>query len=300
VASSAPDLNLSPLYRIDAETDLDERILDDWPGFCGDGPVRVGNAAARQRQNDIFGEMALALSPVFLDDRFDAERSPATLALLTRLAQKAIAVAGTPDAGIWELRASPRTQTFSSVMCWAGVDRVALAASRCCPDQAGPMREAAERIREDLLKGAWSPERGSLTAWYGGTDLDAALLQAASLRLLPPGDPRLHQTVEAVQADLANGDWLMRYRGEDGLGKPTTAFILCTFWLVQALAVLGRGEEARARLERTLRALSPLGLLSEDYAPDERRLWGNFPQAYSHVGLIHAAFAASPHWADVL
>lgn len=300
VASSAPELDLSPLYRIDAETDLEERILDDWPGFGGDGPVRVGNAAARQRQHDVFGEMALALAPVFLDDRFSAERSPATLDLLRRLAQKAIAVAGTPDAGIWELRASPRTQTFSSIMCWAGADRMSAVAARCCPDQVDAMREAADRIRVHLLEAAWNPERGSLTASYGGKELDAALLQAATLRLLPPEDRRLQQTVDAVQADLANGDWLMRYRGEDGLGRPTTAFILCTFWLVQALAVLGRGEEARVRLERALPALSPLGLLSEDYAPDERRLWGNFPQAYSHVGLIHAAFAASPRWPDIL
>jgi hypothetical protein len=119
VASSSPDLDLAPLYRVDAETDLEERVLAHWPGFGGDGPVRVGNAAATQRQHDVFGEMALALVPVFLDDRFSAERSPATLALLQRLAHKAIAVAGTPDAGIWEIRASPRTQTFSSVMCWA-------------------------------------------------------------------------------------------------------------------------------------------------------------------------------------
>jgi GH15 family glucan-1,4-alpha-glucosidase len=118
--------------------------------------------------------------------------------------------------------------------------------------------------------------------------------------LLPASDRRLQQTVEAVKADLSNGDWLMRYRTEDGLGSTSSAFILCTFWLVQALAVLGRSQEARDRLERTLPALSPLGLLSEDYAPGERRLWGNFPQAYSHVGLIHAAFEASPRWSDVL
>ncbi len=300
IASSAPNLDLAPLYRIDAETDLEERVLGDWPGFDGSGPVRVGNAAATQRQNDVFGEMALALSPVFLDDRFSAERSPATLDLLRRLAQKSIDVAGTPDAGIWELRASPRTQTFSSMMCWAGVDRMATVAATCCRDQADAIRAAADRIRADILERAWNPDRECLVSSYGGTELDAALLQAASLRLLPAADRRLHQTVEAVKADLANGDWLMRYRTEDGLGTPTSAFVLCTFWLIEALAVLGRGAEARARLERALPALSPLGLLSEDYAPAERRLWGNFPQAYSHVGLIHAAFAASPRWPEVL
>jgi GH15 family glucan-1,4-alpha-glucosidase len=300
VASSVPDLDLAPLYRIDAETDLEEAVLDDWPGFNGEGPVRVGNAAARQRQHDVFGEMALALSPVFLDERFSAERSPATLDLLKRLAHKAIALAGTPDAGIWELRASPRTQTFSSMMCWAGVDRMATVAEHCCREQADAFRAAADRIRADVLDRAWSSARGSLVASYGGTDLDAALLQAASLRLLPASDLRLQQTVDAVKADLATGGWLMRYRTEDGLGMQTTAFILCTFWLVEALAVLGRAAEARERLEQALAALSPLGLISEDYAPNEHRLWGNFPQAYSHVGLIHAAFAAAPRWSEVL
>jgi GH15 family glucan-1,4-alpha-glucosidase len=300
VASSTPDLDLAPLYRIDANEDLEEHVLENWPGFNGDGPVRVGNAAARQRQNDVFGEMVLALSPVYLDERFSAERSPATLDLLGRLAQKAVAVAGTADAGIWELRSLPRVQTFSSLMCWAGADRMANVAARCCPDRVPGLRSAAGRIREEILARAWSVQAGSLTASYGGSDLDAALLQAASLRLLPSDDMRLHRTVEAVRRDLSLGDWLVRYRTDDGLGTPTVAFILCTFWLVEALAILGRSLEARTLLERALTAASPLGLLSEDYAVEDRRLWGNFPQAYSHVGLIHAAFAASPRWSEVL
>jgi GH15 family glucan-1,4-alpha-glucosidase len=300
VASSTPDLDLAPLYRIDANEDLEERVLENWPGFNGDGPVRVGNAAARQRQNDVFGEMILALSPVYLDERFSAERSPATLDLLGRLAQKAVAMAGTADAGIWELRSLPRVQTFSSLMCWAGADRMANVAARCCPDREPGLRSAAGRIREEILARAWSVQTGSLAASYGGSDLDAALLQAASLRLLPSDDMRLHSTVEAVRRDLSLGDWLVRYRTDDGLGTPTVAFILCAFWLVEALAILGRSLEARTLLERALTAASPLGLLSEDYAVEDRRLWGNFPQAYSHVGLIHAAFAASPRWSEVL
>ncbi|MEK6630123.1 MAG: glycoside hydrolase family 15 protein, partial [Acidobacteriota bacterium] len=303
VASSTADLDLAPLYRIDAEVDLEERVLPNWPGFNGEGPVRVGNAAAKQRQNDVFGEMVLALSPVFLDERFSAERSPATLDLLQRLARKAVAVAGTPDAGIWELRSSPKThepQTFSTLMCWAAADRMANVAARCCRDQESSLRADANRIRNDILNRAWSEAAGSLVASYGGKDLDAALLQAASLRFLPADDPRLHSTVDAVWRDLARGGWLMRYRTDDGLGTPTVAFVLCTFWLVEALAILGRPVEGRALLEQSLSALSPLGLLSEDYAADGRRLWGNFPQAYSHVGLIHAAFAASPRWSEVL
>jgi GH15 family glucan-1,4-alpha-glucosidase len=300
VASSTADLDLAPLYRIDANEDLEERTLPDWPGFNGEGPVRVGNAAARQRQNDVFGEMVLALSPVFLDERFSAERSPATLELLGRLARKAIAVAGTPDAGIWEFRGGPRVQTFSSLMCWAAADRMANVAARCCPGQEAGLRSAAGRIREEILAHAWSAEAGSFAASYGGRNLDAALLQAASLRLLPADDRRLRDTVEAVRKELSCGDWLVRYRTDDGFGTPTVAFVLCTFWLVEALAILGRSVEARTLLERALAVASPLGLLSEDCAVDDHRLWGNFPQAYSHVGLIHAAFAASPRWSEVL
>jgi GH15 family glucan-1,4-alpha-glucosidase len=300
VASATPDLDLAPLYRIDANVDLDEHVMEHWAGFEGQGPVRVGNAAARQRQNDVFGEMVLALSPVFLDERFSAERSPATLELLQRLTRKALAVAHTPDAGIWELRSGPRTQTFSSLMCWAAADRLANVAARCCQDQEPGLRAAADGIRDEILARAWSDELGSLAASYGGRDLDAALLQAVSLRLLRAQDPRLHGTVDAVRRDLSRGRWLMRYRRDDGLGEPKVAFVLCTFWLVEALVTIGRADEARELLEQALRALSPLGLLSEDYDIEESRLWGNFPQAYSHVGLIHAAFAASPRWTEVL
>jgi GH15 family glucan-1,4-alpha-glucosidase len=300
VASASPDLDLLPLYRVDANVDLEERVLDNWPGFGGEGPVRVGNAAITQRQNDVFGEMVLALSPVFLDDRFSAERSAETLDLLDRLSQKAIALAGRPDAGIWELRSGAKPQTFSSLMCWAAADRMANVAARCRPDRTVSLRAAADRIRDEIVSAAWSNTTGTFVSTYGGGDLDASLLQMASLRLLPSEDVRLHQTIDGVWRDLARGGWLMRYRTDDGLGPPTVAFIICTFWLVDALAMLGRMAEAREVLGRARLALSPLGLLSEDYEVEGLRMWGNFPQAYSHVGLIHAAFAASPRWSEVL
>ena len=130
--------------------------------------------------------------------------------------------------------------------------------------------------------------------------MDASLLQMATLHFLAPEDPRLQATVEALRKGLASGGWLMRYRIDDGFGVPTVAFIICSFWLVEALVALRRPDEAREVMARTRAALSPLGLLSEDYATTDLRMWGNFPQAYSHVGLIHAAFAASPRWAEVL
>jgi GH15 family glucan-1,4-alpha-glucosidase len=298
VASSAPDLDLAPLYRIDGKTDLAEVILDGWPGFAGEKPVRVGNAAALHRQHDVFGEMVLALTPLFLDARFREQVTAPVLDLVTRLARRAIAVAGQPDAGIWEFRADWRPQTFSSLMCWAAADRMSRIARIHNAPVVDEFAAAAEKIRAELLANAIDAERGSLVADYGGKELDAALLQAIALRLLPVDDRRLAATVDAVRSDLEYRGWLKRYRTNDGFGVPVVAFTLCTFWLVEALARLGRAEEARALLERVRDIQSPLGLLSEDIDPTSGVMWGNFPQAYSHVGLIHAAFAASPRWPD--
>jgi GH15 family glucan-1,4-alpha-glucosidase len=253
----------------------------------------------RHSQNDIFGETVLALAPIFLDERFSAERSPATLGLIERLTRKAIAVAGSPDAGIWEYRTEWKPQTFSSLMSWAAADRMAKVAARVAPAAVGEFEEAAGRIRDEILARAWNAELGAFTGTYGGTDLNAALLQMASLRMLPIDDRRLTGTVDAIQNRLSQDGWLFRYRLDDGFGPPTVAFIICTFWLAEALAVLGRKADAKAVMDHVHSTLSPLGLLSEDYAASNLRMWGNFPQAYSHVGLIHAAFAASPEWADV-
>jgi GH15 family glucan-1,4-alpha-glucosidase len=300
IASSSPDGELAPLYRIDGQRDLEERILEDWPGFEGEKPVRVGNGAAVHRQHDVYGEMVLALAPIFLDERFAEERSSHVLGLIERLARKAIAVAGTPDAGIWEYRTEWVPQTFSSLMCWAAAERTARIAERFRPAIADELRDAATRIREEIVSRAWSTERGTFVGTYDGRDLDAALLQIATLRLLPPDDPRLHATVDAIRRDLAQDGWLFRYRLDDGFGAPRVAFVICIFWLVEALGALGRPDEARAVMEHALKVTSPLGLLSEDVETSTLRMWGNFPQAYSHVGLIHAAFAASPKWSDVL
>lgn len=300
IAAGNPALDLAPLYRIDGTSELDERILEEWPGYAGERPVRIGNAAALHRQHDVFGEMVLALAPVFLDDRFHAERSRETLELLERLGQKAIAVAGTPDAGIWEYRTGATTQTFSSLMCWAAADRVAMVAARHRPARAGEYQAAAAKIHGEILARAWNADLKSFAATYDGKSLDAALLQLAPLRFLPADDPRLGATIDAVAGRLARDGWLFRYHDDDGFGPPTVAFIICTFWLVEALAAVGRTADARVVFDRARSALSPVGLLSEDYATAGLRMWGNFPQAYSHVGLIHAAFAASPRWSDVL
>jgi GH15 family glucan-1,4-alpha-glucosidase len=300
VAGGAPDLNLAPLYRVDGTSGLDESILENWAGFNGDGPVRVGNGAAVHTQNDVFGEMVLALAPIFLDERFRADRSGAALKLIERLARKAISVAGIPDAGIWEYRTEWKPQTFSNLMCWAAADRMARVASIHAPGLKSEFASAAEDIRQEIIAKTWCPDLNSFAATYDGRDLDASLLQMTYLRFLPMNDPRLSSTIQAIQHGLTKDGWLFRYKLDDGFGSPKVAFIICTFWLVEALADAGRQADAKEVMDRVYGALSGLQLISEDFETANLRMWGNFPQAYSHVGLIHAAFAASPPWADVL
>jgi GH15 family glucan-1,4-alpha-glucosidase len=300
VAGGASGLNLAPLYRVDGSQNLEESILENWPGYNGEQPVRIGNGAALHSQNDIYGEMVLALTPIFLDERLSAERSPVALQLIEGLARKAISVTGVPDAGIWEYRTKWKPQTFSSLMCWAAADRMARIMDRHAPERAAEFHSAAERIHAEIIAQSWNANRGSFVGHYGGEDLDASLLQMVRLHFLPANDPMLISTVDAIHKDLSMGGWLQRYSLNDGFGKPSVAFVICTFWLVDALAATGRRDEAIATFKRVQEALSHLGLLSEDYDPAEPRMWGNFPQTYSHVGLIHAAFVASPQWTEVL
>jgi GH15 family glucan-1,4-alpha-glucosidase len=301
VAGGSPGLNLAPLFRVDGANNLDESILDEWPGYNGEKPVRIGNGAASHLQHDVYGEMVLALTPVFFDERLSAERSPATLRLLEALARKAVSLAGIPDAGIWEYRTEWKPQTFSSLMCWAAADRMARVAERHAPERAREFHDAAARIHAEIVQHAWNEKLGFFASQYGGSDLDASLLQMARLRFLPATDPRLQSTITAIQKGLDREGWLQRYAFNDGFGQPAVAFVICSFWLVEALVAIGRHEEARVVFDRIRAAAgSPLGILSEDYDPAAKRMWGNFPQTYSHAGLIHAAFAASPDWPEVL
>jgi len=299
LAGGAPDLALRPLYRVDGRSDLDEQVLAEWPGYEGHGPVRVGNGAALHLQHDVYGELVLALAPVFLDRRFAAEQTPAVLELLVRLARRGIEAVGKPDAGIWEYRTEWVPQTFSGLMGWAAADRLRAVAALHAPALVPEFESAATRIHAELCERAFDPARGSFVGTYGGRDLDAALLQMAPLRFLGCGDARLAGTVDAIGKELARDGWIQRYTLDDGFGRPEVAFILCTLWYVEALALIGRKAEAEEALTRVLAATSSLGLLAEDFDPAARRQWGNFPQAYSHVGLIHAAFAASPRWGEV-
>ena len=295
--ASGSEGHLQPVYGISGKADLEERIVDSLPGYRGMGPVRVGNQAFRQAQNDVYGSAVLAATHAFFDRRLTAVGNVGLFRRLERLGERAAELHATPDAGLWELRGSAHVHTFSGVMCWVACDRLAKIAARLgLAEPAGRWRGEADRIHRVVTERAWSDRRGSFVATFGGEQLDASLLLLAELGFLRADDPRFAGTVDAIERELRRGDFIFRYTQPDDFGAPENAFLVCTFWYVDALAALGRREEARALFESTLARRNALGLLSEDVDPVTGELWGNFPQTYSMVGLINSATRLSIPW----
>src|SRR5690606_3525406 len=215
--------------------------------------------------------------------------------------EQAFALHDRPDAGLWEFRGHTHVHTYSAVMCWAACDRLAKIATRLgLDDRSAHWRKCADTIRERVLAASWNEERGHFADAYVGECLDASLLLLADLRFIEARDPRFIATVEAIGRELKRGARLSRYIAPDDFGTPETSFIICTFWYIDALAAIGRKDEARAVFNEILSRRNHLGLLSEDLAFDSGELWGNFPQTYSHVGLIIAAMALSKPWQDAV
>jgi GH15 family glucan-1,4-alpha-glucosidase len=291
--------NLQPVYGIGLESDLTERCETGLPGYRGMGPVRVGNQAFAQPQHDVYGSLVLASAHSFFDRRLLHPGGWRRFELLEGLGRRAARLWDQPDAGIWELRTRSHVHTFSSVMCWAACDRLArIAAHLGDPKRAGSWRSQAESIRKGILERAWSGRRGTLAAHFGGDEVDASLLLLHELGFLAADDPRFAATVGAVERDLRRGSYLLRYAAPDDFGTPSTAFNVCTFWYIGALAALGRREEARELFTNMLGRRNRLGLLSEDLDLETGELWGNFPQTYSLVGLINAAMRLSKSWEE--
>jgi GH15 family glucan-1,4-alpha-glucosidase len=288
---------LQPVYTVGGRPELAEREIDSLPGYRGMGPVRVGNQAHRQVQNDVYGSAVLAATHAFFDRRLHAIGNEALFRQLEPLGERAVAAHDRPDAGLWELRGAARVHTFSSVMCWCACDRLAKIAQRLgLADRTLYWRAHAERIHAVICARAWNARRGSFVASFDGESLDASLLLLAELGFLRAGDPRFGATVGAIERELKRGDFVYRYVEPDDFGAPANAFIVCTYWYIDALVSLGRREEARALFETTLAWRNRLGLLSEHIDPRSGELWGNFPQTYSMVGLINAATRLSIPW----
>jgi GH15 family glucan-1,4-alpha-glucosidase len=297
VVASAENGHLQPVYGITLERRLSEREIPNLAGYRGMGPVRVGNEAYQHLQNDVYGSVVLASTQAFFDQRLLHPGSDKLFHALERVGDQAVKLFDKPDAGIWELRGRARVHTFSSVMCWAASDRLARIAERLRQTRrAIHWRGEANRIREVILKRAWSEKRDSFVESFEGSDLDASLLMLQFLGFISPSDPRFQKTLAAIEKELRRGQYMFRYAAEDDFGLPQNAFNICTFWYIDALSSMGRREEARELFENMLACRTSLGLLSEDLDPTTRELWGNFPQTYSMVGLLMCAMRLSESW----
>lgn len=291
VAESGP---LQPVYGLDGARSLPELHLDHLAGFANTKPVRIGNAAALQTQHDVMGELVLCVETLLTDPRIVPKDTSSYLALVRRLVDEAIARAPMPDTGIWEFRSLPRNYTFSRAMCWAAVHRGArLVRSLGETSLADRWDAIAAREQEIVVRDAYNATRGYFTQALNGEHPDASNLLLPTLGLIDARDPRFLSTLDRYGELLVRGGLMLRYRNEDDFGETTSAFTICSFWWAEALALAGRIDEAIAVFRRVCSYVNPLGLFSEDIEPSTGTLLGNFPQAYTHVGLIHAAMTIS-------
>jgi GH15 family glucan-1,4-alpha-glucosidase len=297
VAANSGDKPLQPVYGIDGRAELEEREVPALGGYRGMGPVRIGNLAYRQVQHDVYGSAILAATHIFFDQRLTRRGDDALFRRLEPLGEQAIRCYDQPDAGLWELRGSARVHTFSAVMCWAACNRLSLMAGRLgLAERAAYWLEQSKNIHETVSQRAWNERRGTFVSTFDGDSMDASLLLLVEVGFLEASDPRFAATVGAVEKDLRRGDFIFRYVDKDDFGEPENAFLVCTFWYVNALAALNRREEARELFEKLLARRNRHGLLAEHIDPDSGEQWGNFVQTYSMVGLINAAIRLSIRW----
>ncbi len=294
--AGAPD-QVQTIYGIWGERQVPEWEADWLPGYRRSRPVRIGNAAAGQFQLDVFGEVAAALirTPQAADDI----RVSAT-ALQAALIDHLCDVWRQPDEGIWETRGGPKHFTHSKVMAWVALDRAIRYHERF--DDGGDLarwKKDRDLIHREVCAKGFNKRLNSFVQSYGSTELDASCLRIALVGFLPADDPRIRGTVEAIEKHLMKGGFVQRYNTRttrDGLPSGEGAFLACSFWMVSNLWLIGRKRDATALYERLLNLRNDTGLLSEEYDPVHKRLLGNFPQALSHIALVHAAFTISGTW----
>ncbi len=291
-AAAGDPSQLQIMYGAAGERRLDEWEVDWLPGYEGSAPVRIGNAAAGQFQIDVYGEVMSALYE-------SAHQEPAgeNAAWELQLALIEYLEAGwrEPDDGIWEIRGPRRHFTHSKVMAWVAMDRAIKTIETCHTE--GPLdrwKAVRAEIHQQVCDEGFNVSKGSFTQYYGSDQLDASLLMIPLMGFLPATDPRVRGTIEAIERELVEGDFVLRYRTSDtgdvdGLTGHEGAFLACSFWLADCLALLGRTHDARELFDRLLGLRNDLGLLSEEYDPIAGRLVGNFPQAFSHVSLVNSA-----------
>ncbi len=294
-AEASPD-RIQPVYAISGESDLHEVVLDHLSGYRGNTPVRAGNAAYLQVQHDVYGELLAAIAPLYLDIRFSGTASELSDRLVRRLVQGSTDTLESPDAGIWEYRGEQRVHTFSLLMHWFGARIAERVAERVGDADLGRMATDLEKRARGLMEDkCFRKDRGYYADALTTDNADASLMMMVNLGYLDRNHPNAESHIRALAKDLSLKDYLIRrYRHHDGIGETHATFTVCGFWYAEALARLGHFDEAIRACEQIISYANPLGLFSEDVDPATGEQWGNFPQTYSHVGLINAAFAISP------
>ena len=292
--------HVQPVYGVGMEPVLTEWIAPHLPGYRGMGPVRVGNQAHEHHQHDVYGQIVLSTVQAFFDERLFRPATADDFYSLEPIGERAFEVHDAPDASLWEFRGREAVHTYSSVMCWAACDRLANAAAKLgLTERVAYWQERAATVHATIERRAWNEKLGRYAATFEGDELDASLLQMVDVRFAAPDEPRMQATMRAVEEGLRRGTFMLRYAVPDDFGLPETAFNFCTFWLIEALHLSGRTDEARALFEEMLTRRTAAGLLSEDISFDGDVLWGNYPQTYSLVGLINCATLLSKPWTSV-
>ncbi len=294
IVAGAENAPLKPMYTITGDQVPDERVAPHLPGYRGMGPVRIGNEAFLQVQHDVYGEAILAALPLFIDRAHTPHAGRDLFERLEPLGEMAATLFDQPDAGLWELRGVQRIHTFSSVVCWAACDALAsIAATLEVADRVEHWRSRADDIHETISRRSWNESLGAFTATMEGDTLDASLLLMQRLGFIAADDPRFISTVRAIGRDLRHGEFIYRYVEKDDFGKPENAFLVCTFWYIDALAAIGERDEAKRLFAHVLSCRNRHGLLAEDLDPETREQWGNFVQTYSMAGIIDSAIRLS-------
>ena len=288
------DDSLQIMYGLRGERELTEQTLDHLSGYQGTTPVRIGNAAYDQSQHDIYGVML----DVVYQDVLLRQRTPESLDRIWTRVRSVVRIVldtwKTADKGIWEIRGEQRHFVFSKMLCWVAIDRAIKIAELLGKDDWAEMqRPALIEIHDDIHKRGWNEEKGAFVQSYGEAELDASNLLMAEYGFIEPTDPRFVSTVEKSQEELCENGLMFRYRNHDDFGEPKSAFTVCSFWLVKALAKIGKKAEAREMFENLLAASNEHGLYGEDLDIKTRRHLGNFPQAYCHLALIDCALVLS-------
>lgn len=288
------DEKIQIMYGINHERRLTEIILDHLAGYKGSAPVRIGNDAYRQKQNDIYGILMDVIYQQFKVFETSLENSEALWTITRSIVKIVKRNWKKPDRGIWEIRSGHQHFTFSKVLSWAAIDR-ALKIARLIrkSDYEKEWKKVADKIKADILENAWNEKLKAFTQYYGSSDLDASNLLMEAYGFIDAGDPKFINTVKATEKHLCRDGLMYRYKNKDDFGLPSSSFTICTFWLIDSLYKIGEKEKAEKMFEKLLSYSNHLGLFSEDIDFKTKRLLGNFPQAYSHLALIETAINIS-------